>query len=178
MQAQSIESIVDHGVRGLGRITLAPEGNSQPVAKFGVVVRVIESKSDASAELAVAAPGNGKTRDSSRICVRLAVCYELPGILLSVGMWNAQCRSRDFARSCQLNQRGEVFFPMDTQHKAISFKSQWSHVGRYFVCFSPSTTGGLIEIPLVAPKSKGQTSTQLIFSHLHNGRTRVRAFFL
>ena len=66
----------------------------------------IEEKSGASAKLPVCAQGDSKTRFVSRAC--LIGGDETSGILLRVGMRNAEGGGCNFARARQANQRLHV----------------------------------------------------------------------
>ena len=68
----------------------------------------VEAKARASAELTIAAQGNGKARLRAQACVFAALGQELAGILLVVRMRNSQGGGGDFARACQGYERRNV----------------------------------------------------------------------
>ncbi len=117
MQFAVVEAVAQHGLGGFCGVALAPEGDADPVADFGLLMFGFKHEADAAAELAVAAPGNGEPE----IVLVAHMDQEIAGVLLGVRVGDAQGCGGNFAGAEQCHQRRDIHFSKGTKGEPGGF---------------------------------------------------------
>ncbi len=89
MQVERIKSVGENRGGRFSSVAMAPVWNANPVAKFRVVMRGLNTKAYATTQVRRVTKGDRKTNAEPKIRVRLAAGDEVHRILLAVGMRNS-----------------------------------------------------------------------------------------
>src|ERR1700683_3809011 len=118
MQTKVNESVAQHFTRSLSRVSLAPIGHAQPVAKFGVLVWVLDAEAYAANLTAITAQG-GRQPDLAGL---LREGEECPCVLLGVWMRKATRSRRHLPRTDQGHQFSDVGLTVRAQFQPRGFE--------------------------------------------------------
>jgi hypothetical protein len=111
MQLEIFEALAQHLSRRFGRIAFSPIRRSEPVAKLGVLVLLVDTQANATDLASIIAESN-RQPDPGGI---LEKDEKVSGVLLGIGMRDAEGCGCHFARADQRHQFRYVAFAIGTQ---------------------------------------------------------------